>query len=364
MENRNILEKYRAKLVREAIFTSAVCALAVGFAVTFVLAFVFWMSEITHLWICVSSGLAVTAAITPLFYFKKFRPGEKEIARRLDQLGLDERMITMAEFADDDSYIARLQREDAAVTLKRGEDDGKKVKFRLAGSSRSAKKIAFTTGTTGVLCVAMSAVLALTIVGILPSGNTLVNGEELPIRYMVSYMEGDGYTIQGEADQIVDDGGSTTEVTVVCEDGWAFVMWVNASDGTLIDDEDAFLKSPVRHEEDVNRDMVFYAMCVEADGDGQAGGSDGEEDDKPQESPPDSSSSSSDGSSGEPSDGDPGSSKYEQNNNVIDENYDSVDYSQLFPEAYEAAKNALANNPNLSAAERAFLEKYFGNMSK
>lgn len=365
MNTKNVFDKYRAKLAREGWFTSIVCALAFGFLATFVSAFVFWMVEIPLLWLCVVIGVVVTAAIAPIFYFKKFRPNEQEIARRLDRLGFDERMITMNEFEKDESYIAQIQREDAAQTLLKGEKEGKKIKFQLAGGKRSARKIAFATGASGFVGIAMSVVLGLTIMGTLPGGKTLVYGEELPVQYMVSYMEGDGYVIVGVADQVVEAGESTSEVTVVCEDGWAFVQWVNASDQDANDTEaDKTLLNPVRHEENVQKDMVFYALCVEAgEGDGDGQNSDSEDDDAPppEEQPPSGGSSSpSESEPGTPGTG-AGMGNYKQDNTVINGDYESVDYSEIYDEYYNSIMEKLANS-DLSPEERAFLENYFNSM--
>lgn len=353
MDSREVFKKYRAKLEREGIITSIVCSLAIGFVVVFALAFTFWMKEIKGLWICAVAGIAVTAAFTPLFYFKKFRPDTKEIARRLDNQGLDERMITMTELSAEDSYIAKLQREDAAVSLKKNEEDGKKIRFRLAGGKKCGKAIALTTGTTGVIGIAMSVILGLTIMGTLPSGNKLVHGEEQPVRYMVSYMEGDGYMIVGEADQIVEEGGKTSEITAVAvEEGWAFVQWSDMQP----DDPNNI---PTRHEENVTEDKVVFAIFMEVDSSG-GGGGDGEpeDSDKPKDPPPDGGG----GGSSDPSDGDPGKGGSQGNTNmrsdVINENYESVDYREIYQKYYDQIKQELASG-NLTPEQRAFYEKYF-----
>lgn len=360
MDSREIFKKYRAKLEREGWFTSAICALGIGCVVVFIMAFAFWMAEVDALWACLVAGLVVAAAVTPLFYFKKFRPDTKEIARRLDRMGLDERMITMTEFAAEDSYIAKLQREDAAVTLKKGEENGKKVKFQLAGGSKYGKVIAFSAGGAAFFAVAMSIVLGLTIMGTLPSGGKLVNGEEQEVYYMVSYMEGDGYHIEGEADQAVQDGGKTTEITAVAEDGWAFVQWSD-----LEPDDPRNLAT--RHDENIHEDLTVFAVFQEVGSgdDGDGGGEDGDQDgdqqadaDKPKDGSDSGSQSKSDQDQESQDKGDGASnSDPSQDNTVINDEYESVDYQEVYEAYYEAWQKKLASG-DYTAEERAFYEAF------
>lgn len=352
MDSGEVFKKYRAKLEREGIITSIVCSLAIGFAVVFALAFTFWMKEIKGLWICAVAGIAVTAAFTPLFYFKKFRPDTKEIARRLDNQGLDERMITMTELSAEDSYIAKLQREDAAVSLKKNEEDGKKIRFRLAGGKKCGKAIALTTGTTGVIGIAMSVILGLTIMGTLPSGNKLVHGEEQPVRYMVSYMEGDGYMIVGEADQIVEEGGKTSEITAVAtEEGWAFVQWSDMQP----DDPNNI---PTRHEENVTEDKVVFAIFMEVESDDGGGiGNEIPDDSKNtpiKEGEECSGSKPSDGSSSSPATID---------KTIINSDYEYIDYNEVYADYYEKIKYELSKS-NLTEEQRKFYESYFDSLKK
>lgn len=352
MDSGEVFKKYRAKLEREGIITSIVCSLAIGFVVVFALAFTFWMKEIKGLWICAVAGIAVTAAFTPLFYFKKFRPDTKEIARRLDNQGLDERMITMTEFAAEDSYIAKLQREDAAVSLKKNEEDGKKIRFRLAGGKKCGKAIALTTGTTGVIGIAMSVILGLTIMGTLPSGNKLVHGEEQPVRYMVSYMEGDGYMIVGEADQIVEEGGKTSEITAVAaEEGWAFVQWSDMQP----DDPNNI---PTRHEENVTEDKVVFAIFMEVESD-DGGGIGNEIPDDSKNTPI---KEGEEYSGSKPSDGS-SSSLATIDKTIIDSDYEYIDYNEVYADYYEKIKYELSKS-NLTEEQRKFYESYFDSLKK
>ena len=54
----------------------------------------------------------------PLFYYKKFKYSEIQLAKRIDDLGLEERVITMTELEGNDSFIAKKQKEDTIKALK------------------------------------------------------------------------------------------------------------------------------------------------------------------------------------------------------------------------------------------------------
>ena len=117
MDVKELFDKYYSRLAREGMLKALFCGLIVGFAVNFAVAFTAWYYGWNGLWWALGAWVVVTAATTPLFYIKKFKPSAKEVAERLDRLGLEERMITMTELEQDDSYIAFRQREDAKLQL-------------------------------------------------------------------------------------------------------------------------------------------------------------------------------------------------------------------------------------------------------
>ena len=123
MKKNRLFKKYYLKLIYEGIIKAAVCGLIVGFAVSIIPAVITLIANLVGkpqnegLWISIGSGLIAFALSTPLFYFLLFKPKNKQIAERVDRLGLDERVITMFELEKDGSYIALKQREDAKRTL-------------------------------------------------------------------------------------------------------------------------------------------------------------------------------------------------------------------------------------------------------
>ena len=111
--------KYRKKLTMEGVFRSVLIGALAGLSVMLVLAGIFWYNGNENLtWLPPVAFLGLTGILFVILYLLKYRPTDKSIARRLDSLGLEERVITMQEYKDDDSYIARRQREDAEQALK------------------------------------------------------------------------------------------------------------------------------------------------------------------------------------------------------------------------------------------------------
>jgi len=65
--------------------------------------------------IVVAVALFVLVLLTA--YFLRFRPKKKEVLKRIDALGLEERVITMEELKNEDTVIAKKQRQDATEHL-------------------------------------------------------------------------------------------------------------------------------------------------------------------------------------------------------------------------------------------------------
>ena len=99
MDNRQLFERHRKRLEKEAWLKSVLLSLVIGFAAMLATAVLTWVFEKNGLWFSLSALVVVTGGLTPLFYFKRFRPDGRQIARRIDRLGLEERVITMTELA-------------------------------------------------------------------------------------------------------------------------------------------------------------------------------------------------------------------------------------------------------------------------
>lgn len=122
MSVKNLLSEYRKRLSKEAWLKSIVWGAVFAFGANAVAALVTWCLGVKSLKLvlCVSLGVfvAVWAASSALLYFLKFRPTFKDVARRVDGLGLEERVITMTEYEKKEDFFAKKQRQDAAAKLK------------------------------------------------------------------------------------------------------------------------------------------------------------------------------------------------------------------------------------------------------
>ena len=112
-----LLRGYQRKLTFEAIIKSLVLALIAGFMLCILVSIISFATKFNALWVSLGVWAAATAGLSVLFYFKIFRTTLDKTASRVDGMGLDERVITMIEFAGSDNVIAQAQRRDTAEIL-------------------------------------------------------------------------------------------------------------------------------------------------------------------------------------------------------------------------------------------------------
>ncbi len=374
MAKNNLFEKHYPRVVLESILKSSLIGLSFGFCANFIVALASWIFDFGGTWIAVGVFIGVSAVSGILLYFLKFRPDVSDVARRVDRLGLEERMITMLELQDDDSYIAALQRENAKQHL--GAVEGRRIKLRI-----SRALIVFTI-VAALLGSSMTTVAALAQSGIIPSGGDIINPPDPMEQYVsVSYIVEEGGEVVGVADQLLLPGEDATTVVAIAEDGWAFVRW---DDG---------VETPDRTDKNVTEDMEITAIFREVPDDGEAGEGDGEpgeesaEGDQAPDAPQGGGSSGSNqaggmdnnnendtntedgeansGSSGESGDGNGQSQgqgaggKWEDKNQFIDGNTYYKDKLEMF---YEWAKQIFEENEEIPPELREFFEKYFGSI--
>ena len=256
MIEKKLFEKHYSRMVLEGILKSALWGIFIGAIANFAAALMFWLFGVGGILLALGIGAGVAPAVAAALYFIKFRPTSKDIARRVDRLGLQERLITMVELQGDDSRMAQLQREDAVASLRSVADQ--KLRLRVSGL--------LIAGVAASLLISggMNAVVKLAEQGVIPSGPSLLDPEDpMENHIAVTYFVEEGGEIQGETDQLLLPGESTTPVVAVAEDGWMFVGW---DDGG---------KNPERFETGVTEELYFVAIFEEIlDGDGEAGESD------------------------------------------------------------------------------------------
>lgn len=348
-------KKHFLKIQIEAILNSILCGLIVGLFSGFAAALVTWLTALKGLWLSIGVTAGVTVIAAVVFYFAKFRPTVMRSARRIDSVGLEERLITMVEFENDQSAIADIQRQDAKRALNALSTAA--IYFRVATSTVITIAVAF------VLCAGMTTVTILADHGLLPGGDEIIEGllpEERIIYVSVTYETEDGGDIKGEADQLIPLGTRTEIIEAIPDEGYEFVEW-----------DDGYTK-PVRYEKNVQEDKIFIAIFMPI-GDQESQDGQPSDQDKPQGKPQktnpdgkpqDQESDQEDGEPQKPDDkendkpANVGGGKYEEVNQIIN---GEIYYKEVLDEYKELLRERLeSEGDNLSQEERAIIESYLG----
>lgn len=376
MIENNFLSKHQSRLAAEGVIKATLFGLAIGFGINTLVALAAWYFDFGNIWLAIGVGLGAAAISGALLYYLKFRPTLEQVARRVDRLGLEERLITMMELKDDDSYIATLQRKNTMEHIK--DVDDKKLTFRISKLLVAITAVAF------IFSASTTTVLGLSSGDIIPSGSDILNPEDpFENHIAVSYVVEEGGEIIGIADQLILPGEDGTPVIAVAEDGWMFMGW---DDGN---------RDPERQEFGVTEEMVFIAIFEEI-GDGiESGGgdsSDGPTEDsegdqasdapdqenassgegQPGDAGSDSSGEGSEGqgnpndsSGGESQDGGEGeggqgsSGKWNDSNQFIDGNTYYRDYLDMY---YELAQDIFSADGSIPPEFIEFFESYYNSI--
>lgn len=257
MKKKEIFDRYRARLIREGVIKAVVYGVIGALGAIFVSSLVSWFFGFKGLWLSIGLGLGVGIIVGTVLYFSVFRPTEKEIAKRVDGLGLEERIVTMMELEGNDSYIAKRQREDAREKLATVKSQDLTFRF--------AKKVVVWAIALLIAAPSMAVVSEFAANDKIKSGLDIVNPPAGPVYVEVSYVAEDGGEIEGEVDQIVLVGETSAPVIAVAEDGWVFVEW---DDG---------ISDPFRDGDKAQKNIVYTAIFEKIDDNGGDGEGDGEE---------------------------------------------------------------------------------------
>ena len=346
MDPRQYFRRYYSKLCLEAFFKSLFCGLSLGFASGFAVALAFWFTNMRDVWIWATLGafVGITVLCTLLFYFKRFRPNVIDSARRLDSMGLEERLVTMVEYRNDTSFIAQIQRKDATVKLEKVQKKDIKFFFPV--------KMFVYLAVCAVFCFSMVTVGVLTDMGIITPGGDIIeeiinkNREQY---VSVTYIVEEGGYIEGEMDQLVLIGSSAEPVMAVAEEGYTFVEW-----------DDGFSK-PSRSDKKIEKEIIVTAVFEPVNGEGDQDGDGDPGGDQEGDQPGDQQGSPGQGEQGqEPSDetGTSGGGKYDSFNQVIDgETY----YREVLGEYKEKIAEFLEENQDsLTEEQIAIIKAYIG----
>ncbi len=354
--SKKLFNRYYKRLMFHGMIKALFLGLIVGFIGLLVSSLVFWILGYKLLWLCLTVFAALTLITTPICYFVFYRPNTKEIATRIDECGLEERMITMTELEGDDSFIARMQREDALKAL--NTVDAKLLKFIVS------VPVLIVLGCTCILGASAAVVEGLYQTGVIEPGNKVISTpENPPVFYEVSYdVKGDG-EILGEITQNIQEGHNSDLVEAVALEGYTFVKWTD-KDGNEVGDE------PARFELNVTSDITLIAEFQETSYDNN--GSDGEEGDEGEEGddgddgdndgegkPKKDGKNGKDGKSDQNGENQPSNgagSQYEENNQVID---GKVYYGDEYDSARDDAMDDMSGNNSISGDNKDIASGYF-----
>ena len=358
MDVRKLFKKYYARLVAQAFLRALIYGLLIGFSANLLLMTFSLLFMLRLFWVGFVVLGVVTAVVTALLFIK-FRPDEKDVARRMDKLGLLERVITMHELKGQDTDIARLQRADTMKTVENF--NAGMLTFALSLPMIIVFAVVALSG------VSISTVTTLTAAGVIENPNGDGGGGILPVPtdeeqvkfYTVTYeFQGKGM-IQGEVFQVIEEGENAEPVLAVPDDESGFFVWLE--DGS---------EEPYRQEFKVVEDMTFTAVFrpgqpgdPSPDGD-PTDGDEGEESDDAADKPDD------DGNEGDqnqpqpdPSDpsGGPGG-QYEPHNQVIDG--ETFYGGAVFENANEEMIERIIASGEYTPEEEEMIKDYFKTIKK
>ena len=346
---RDLLENYRSRIAKEGWLKAALCGASVGFGADILCAFAFWVFGIKLFWVCILVFAAVTAIAVPLFYFCRFKNSRSQVASRIDMLGLEERILTMTQFENDDSYMARRQREDAMNALRSVNASFVKIAVSASMVVTCCVALVLGAGATAASAVADKSLLDLI--------REKQEEREAPANtFLLTYGVKDsvGGRVDGELKQTVKEGEAGKTVQAVAEDGYVFVGW---TDGY----EDA-----TRTDADVKKDVTVNAVFVEIEADeedditdeeqGEGGSGNGNSNAPQQPGDPGNSSGDGDGE-GEGA----GAGADSASNQVID---GSTYFGDEYSGSLSDAQNSMNSDSNLSGDDKGVIGDYFHNIQK
>lgn len=334
-----LFKKYYLRLAREGLLKSVLCAMIVGFSVLFLVSVLLWLTNAKIFWVAIVACVVTIAAVMPAFYYLKFKPTTKEIARRVDELGLEERVLTMTELEGDESYIAMRQREDALKALATVNASLLKVIVSLP--------LIIATCSCGVFGVGMTTVTALSSAGVIKSGKEIIEEATAvpPVYYEIEYeVSGDGGRIvnfETEEEipfQAVEEGKNAIPVLAVADDGWVFIGW---------SDENT---DPYREDLNVTKNMTLIAEFAELQ---DAGDMPGDGDGWPGDLPGD---LDGNGNGNRPGQGPGAGGEYEASNQIID---GQTFYGYEFDEAFADVIDRISQNAEMPDTLKQLISNYF-----
>lgn len=334
-----LFKKYYSRLAREGILKSALCGMVVGFSTLFLASAILWLTNESLFWVAIIIGVVTGGATAPLFYYKKFKPTTKEIARRVDDLGLEERVLTMTELENDQSYIAMRQREDTIAALKTVNEGLLTIVVSLP--------LIIATCVTGVFGAGMTVVTALSAADVLDSGREIIEEMNKPIpeyvdiEYEVLGEGGRVYNFETEEEipfQAVEKGKDALPVIAIPDEGYIFIGWSDLSE------------DPYREDKNVTKSITLVAEFAELiDSGDMPGGEDGFPGDLPGDL-------GTEGPGNKPGKGPGAGGEFKPTNQVID---GETFYGHEYDAAFEDVMNVISQNAEMPDKLKQLISNYF-----
>ena len=120
----DLVRPYKKRLIIESLIRASAVGLFFGLCLTLTLAVVFRFIPVNHygmqssyVLIAIGAGVLCALVLGTIIYLRRYNHGIMTIAKRIDELGREERVSTMVEYQADPSYVAKLQREDATARV-------------------------------------------------------------------------------------------------------------------------------------------------------------------------------------------------------------------------------------------------------
>lgn len=369
-----LFQKYYKRVAKEGVLKALLIALSIASGALALTAALSWFFGFkAGLYIGIALFVAILGALTPLLYIRKFRPSTKAIAQRVDELGLEERVLTMTELENDSSYLALKQREDTVHALKQVDHMLIKIAVSTALIVVTAAVVVFGAG--------FMTVDTLYVAGVIPSGVSLISEAVGDKSYIVSYdvdLSNEAIAALKEAeveipesgygfvyyydeenwrtqdkfeDQIeINEGEAAPAVLAVASRGYVFVRW---SDGVT----EPYRQDVVTHNIaayaifDVIPDLDVEDPQLQDPSSGEQGRGQGDE------SSENGDTNEGNGDAGEGSGGDDAGGNHNSASNTTTDG--QTYYGDEFDDAYSDAQDRLNGDSDLSDEQKDWANGYF-----
>ena len=123
------INRFKRRIILNSTINSIIYGLIGAFVFSTIITIILFLFNTKNIGITLLIFIFSLIVFSLICYFWRFRVTKKAMAKQIDSLGLDERVITMLEYQNDDSIFARLQREDAYKKL--SEISVKQIKINI-----------------------------------------------------------------------------------------------------------------------------------------------------------------------------------------------------------------------------------------